>query len=87
MCGGRSPKTCVSDVEKQTRSLWNDLKKKAVTREAVGFGGGFGDNASVKVRKATDKPGSPDPFSLANPLVVLGSSQADITAKLKAALQ
>ena len=83
--------TCIADIEKTTRDMWSDLKKKAGSGQAVGFGGRWlpadASGMRARIRKSTDKPESPDSFSLGNPVVALGSSQADITAKLKAALQ
>ena len=75
-------------IERATRSTWEDLKKIAGTGQAVGFGGGYAaEGGSGKVRKATDKPASPDVFPIGNPVVSLGSSQGEVVAKLKAALQ
>ena len=66
-----------------TRAAWADLKKVAGTGEAVGFGGNFVTNPG-KVRKASEKPKSPDVYPVGNPVVLLGTSQAGIVAQLKA---
>lgn len=74
------------DFGQSTRAAWMDLKKAAGTGEAIAFGGGFMSRGSGKLRKATDKPGSPDPYPVGNPVVKLGAAQAPIAAQLKAAL-
>ena len=73
--------------EQSTRATWADLKKAAGTGEAIGFGGGYTTGAVGRVRKATEKPDSPDAFPVGNPVTRLGSSQQDMVAKLKAALK
>lgn len=87
ICRTPTIKECVPDIEQQTRAMWSDLKKKAGTGQAVGFGGSWGENVPAKVRKTSDKAESPDPFPLGNPVVALGASQSDVASKLKAALQ
>jgi hypothetical protein len=78
---------CVASAERAARTIWSDLKKMAGTGEAIGFGGYFGGgSAPAKVRKATDKPQSPNSFSYDNPVVTLGAAQRHIAAGLKAAL-
>jgi hypothetical protein len=76
----------MTTVEQSTRAAWADIKKVAGTGEAIAFGGGFISKGSGKLRKLTDKPGSPDPYPVGNPVVRLGSAQAPIAAQLKAAL-
>jgi hypothetical protein len=76
----------VTAVEQSTRAAWADIKRVAGTGEAIAFGGGYVSKGSGKLRKLTDKPGSPDPYPVGNPVVKLGSAQAPIAAQLKAAL-
>jgi hypothetical protein len=80
-------KDCIADVDKRTRAMWSDIKKTAGKGEAISFGGNFGTGASGKLRNKSDKPASPDIFSLGNPVVALGASQKDIVESLKAALK
>src|SRR6185295_4943346 len=71
-----------------TLNAWADLKNIAGTGEAVGFGGSLvGASESGRVRKATEKPDSPDGFPFGNPVVKLGASQPAVVSDLKAALQ
>jgi hypothetical protein len=71
-----------------TLNAWADLKRVAATGEAVGFGGSLvGALDAGRVRKATDKPDSPDGFPIGNPVVKLGASQPGLVVDLKAALQ
>ena len=76
-----------SGIEQGTRSAWADLKRVAGTGQAVGFGGGYAAYGTGTVRKAADKPASPDAFPIGNPVVSLGASQADVVGQLKAVLQ
>ena len=79
---GRTPP---SALEAMTLPLWGDLRKVAGTGEVVGFGGDVSGPPVGTVRKATEKPTSPEEFSLGNPVVKLGTSQLIIQAELKAA--
>ena len=65
-----------------SRAAWADLKKVAGTGEAVGCAG-TSITKPGRVRKASDKPKSPDVYSVGNPVVILGASQASIVAQLK----
>jgi hypothetical protein len=51
------------------RREWNDLKKAAGTGQVIGFGTSFEQNAMGKVRKANEKPETPDVYPVANGLV------------------
>lgn len=51
------------------RKEWNDLKKAAGTAQVLGFGSSDDPKKLGKVRKASEKPDSPDPYPLANGLV------------------
>ena len=71
-----------------TRTVWADLKKVSGTGEVIGFGGGFAATEdSGRVRPAAEKPKDPELFPIGNPVTRLGTSQADIVTKLKAASQ
>jgi hypothetical protein len=71
-------------------AAWADLKKVAGTGQAIGFGGRarsrFSDELAGRVRRATEKPKSPDTYPSGNPVVLLGAAQTSIVAQLKAAL-
>jgi len=58
-----------SGKEDVCRKEWNDLKKAAGTTQVIGFGNRYDLAAIGKVRKATEKPESPDTYPLANGLV------------------
>jgi hypothetical protein len=74
--------------EQATRATWADLKKVAGTGEPVGFGGGSSaSGAGARVRKSAEKPDSPDAFPIGNPVVRLASSQPDVVANLRKALE
>jgi hypothetical protein len=77
-----------SSVQAATRATWTDLKKVAGTGKAVGFGGGFSAGGpGARVRKSKEKPDSPDVFPTGNPVVRLASSQPDVVANLRKALE
>jgi hypothetical protein len=80
-CG--NPRTVCDAIERSTRALWSDLKKVAGTGKAVGFGGNLGTQSAGKIRKASEKPKSPDAFPGGNPVVELGASQSGVAAELK----
>jgi hypothetical protein len=85
-CRNAATAAC-AETEKATRAIWSDLQKMAGTGKALAFGGNIGAPSPGKVRNASEKAASPDPFPLGNPVVVLGASQAEITARLQATLQ
>ena len=87
-CSNSSVASCVTDREKATRAVWADMKKLVGKAVAVGFGDDepFWPRVPLaKVRKSGEKPESPDLFPLGNPVIVLGASQTDVVAKLRAA--
>jgi hypothetical protein len=81
-----------SGAERASLAAWADLKKVAGTGEAIGFAGGFNSpnwqtvNNTGRIRNATEKPSRPDVFPVGNPVVPLRAGQAEVTAKLKDAL-
>jgi hypothetical protein len=58
-----------SGKEDVCRKEWNDLKKAAGTGHVIGFGNRYDLMSIGKIRKASEKPESPDPYPLANGLV------------------
>jgi hypothetical protein len=48
--------------EAACRKEWADMKKVAGTSQIVGFGSSFKDSGMGRVRKATDKPETPDVY-------------------------
>jgi hypothetical protein len=57
-----------SGKEDVCRKEWADLKKAAGTGQVIGFGSSYELKALGKVRKASEKPASPDPYPVANGL-------------------
>jgi hypothetical protein len=57
-----------SGKEDVCRKEWNDLKKAAGTEQVIGFGSRYERSAIGKVRKANEKPESPDNYPLGNGL-------------------
>src|SRR5438270_13944134 len=55
-----------SGKEEVCRKEWNDLKKAAGTVQVIGFGSRYELAAIGKVRKANEKPASPDTYPVAN---------------------
>jgi hypothetical protein len=56
------------------RREWNDLKKAAGTGQVIGFGDSYDIKALGQVRKANEKPKSPDTYPLGNGLVKIDVS-------------
>ena len=63
--------TCPSGKESLCRSEWSDLKSVAGKHEVMGFGGRH--SANGRVRKADEKPASPDVYSLNVGVVPIGA--------------
>jgi hypothetical protein len=61
-----------SGKEDVCRKEWNDLKKAAGTPQIIGFGSRYNLKAFGKVRKANEKPETPDNYPLGNGLVKIG---------------
>jgi hypothetical protein len=61
-----------SGKEDVCRKEWADLKKAAGTGQVIGFGSSYDLKSLGKVRKATEKPESPDPYPLGNGLNKVG---------------
>ena len=65
------------------RKEWADLKRVAGTGEAVGFGVRW--EGPPRIRATTEKPATPDVYSVNFGMVKLGSRNATVAADLKAA--
>ncbi|MGH9887945.1 MAG: hypothetical protein ACREBE_20600 [bacterium] len=52
--------------EELCRREWADFKKVAGTHQVIGFGARWGDDGRGRVRKAAEKPSSPDVHPVAN---------------------
>jgi hypothetical protein len=78
--------TCPAGQERVCRNEWADLKSVAGKGIGVGFGGRY--NPTGRVRKATEKPTSPDEYPIRMGIVRMGGihEQSAIVAQLKAAL-
>jgi hypothetical protein len=63
--------TCPSGKESLCRNEWNDLKSVAGKHEVMGFGGRH--SANGRVRKADEKPASPDMYALNVGVVPIGA--------------
>jgi hypothetical protein len=80
--------TCAKGKDAVCQSEWADLKSVAGKHEVVGFGARWGAVGSV--RKASDKPASPDEYPLNFGVVKLGAKypgNPELTAALEAALR
>ena len=63
--------TCPKGSERVCLNEWADLKAMAGKDEPVGFGDRYRDK-TTKLRKATEKPASPDPYPLNVGVVAMG---------------
>src|SRR5262245_60488963 len=79
--------TCPADKATTCRNEWTDLKSVAGKATGVGFGGRF--TGTGRIRKADEKPASPDPYPIDIGLMRMGSDgyHGQIASKLLAALK
>jgi len=79
--------TCPAGKTTTCRNEWADLKSVAGKGTGVGFGGRF--SGTGRIRKADEKPASPDAYPIDIGLMRMGSDgyHAAIANKLTAALQ
>ena len=75
--------------EELTRREWADFKKVAGTRQVVGFGVRWGEDGRGRVRKAAEKPGSPDvhPVSTGTVRIRTDTDYAPIKALVESSRQ
>jgi hypothetical protein len=64
-----------SGKEDICRKEWNDLKKAAGTSRIIGLGSRYELQSFGRVRKADEKPQSPDTYPLSNGLVKIGQDE------------
>jgi hypothetical protein len=66
-----------SGKEDTCRKEWNDLKKAVGTGQVIGFGSRYNLKSLGKIRKANEKPDSPDSYPLSNGLVKIMDDDPD----------
>jgi hypothetical protein len=79
--------TCPAGKTATCRAEWSDIKSVAGKGSGVGFGGRF--TGTGRIRKADEKPASPDPYPIDIGLMRMGSDtyHAQIAGRLSAALK
>jgi hypothetical protein len=74
------------DLEAVCRKEWKDLKKAAGTGQVIGFGSSYDLKALGTVRKANDRPQSPDAYPLADGLVKIDENSGSSAVRKLLAL-